>query len=188
MRFTVGGKSFDLTKEQVVNAMKDVPADNVQKHIVEIDGQAFPPKQVFATVTGRERQTFTTMEAQRVLKRLGFACRLAGHLDGGVPTWVLTGGRSGQDATPDKDVRSLDDAVGTTQAGGAGVDTTNIRLPEDLAATAEVVARGRGMSVNGLVVDALSAEIARVKNDPDFMQKLRALTERDREILDRLAK
>jgi hypothetical protein len=65
--------------------------------------------------------------------------------------------------------------------------TTTVRLPEELAAKAEVVARGRGMSVNGLVIEALIAEIARVKDDSDFMEKLRALTERDREILDRLA-
>ncbi|MDQ3640464.1 MAG: toxin-antitoxin system HicB family antitoxin [Actinomycetota bacterium] len=65
--------------------------------------------------------------------------------------------------------------------------TTTVRLPEELAETAEVVARGRGMSVNGLVIEALIAEIARVKDDSDFMEKLRALTERDREILDRLA-
>ncbi len=65
--------------------------------------------------------------------------------------------------------------------------TTTVRLPEELAATAEVVARGRGMSVNSLVIEALIAEIARVKDDSDFMEKLRALTERDREILDRLA-
>ena len=43
------------------------------------------------------------------------------------------------------------------------------------------------MSVNGLVIEALIAEIARVKDDSGFMEKLRALTERDREILDRLA-
>lgn len=65
--------------------------------------------------------------------------------------------------------------------------TTTVRLPEELAETAEVVARGRGMSVNGLVIEALIAEIARVKDDSEFMEKLRALTERDREILDRLA-
>ena len=65
--------------------------------------------------------------------------------------------------------------------------TTTVRLPEELAETAEVVARGRGISVNGLVIEALIAEIARVKDDSDFMEKLRALTERDREILDRLA-
>ncbi len=65
--------------------------------------------------------------------------------------------------------------------------TTTIRLSEELAQTAEVVARGRGTSVNALVVDALTAEIERVRADEAFMAKLRELTERDREILDRLA-
>jgi hypothetical protein len=65
--------------------------------------------------------------------------------------------------------------------------TTTVRLPEGLAATAEVVARGRGMSVKGLVIEALIAEIVRVKEDAEFMERLRLLTERDREILDRLA-
>jgi hypothetical protein len=36
-------------------------------------------------------------------------------------------------------------------------------------------------------VDALTAEIERVRADEAFMAKLRELTERDREILDRLA-
>lgn len=64
---------------------------------------------------------------------------------------------------------------------------TTVRLPEDLAETAEVVARGRGTSVNALVVEALIAEVDRAKADKDFMNKLRALTKRDKEILDRLA-
>ncbi len=66
--------------------------------------------------------------------------------------------------------------------------TTTVRLPEDLADTAEVVARARGISVNALVVDALSAEIERVKNNAEFMTKLKVLAKRDREILDRLSK
>ncbi|MCU4185467.1 ribbon-helix-helix domain-containing protein [Acidiferrimicrobium sp. IK] len=64
---------------------------------------------------------------------------------------------------------------------------TTVRLPEQLADEVEAVARGRGVSVNAVVVDALSAEIERVKADTEFMAHLRALTERDREILDRLA-
>jgi glutamate-1-semialdehyde aminotransferase len=60
-------------------------------------------------------------------------------------------------------------------------------VPEDLAETVEVVARGKGVSVNALVIDALVAEIARVKADEGFMALLRTLTDRDREILDRLA-
>jgi type III secretion system FlhB-like substrate exporter len=65
--------------------------------------------------------------------------------------------------------------------------TTTVRMPEDLAETAEVVARGRGISVNALVLEALENEIDRVKRDDEFMDKLRSLAERDKEILDRLA-
>jgi glutamate-1-semialdehyde aminotransferase len=60
-------------------------------------------------------------------------------------------------------------------------------MPEELAEAAEMVARGRGLSVNALMLEALEAEITRVKGDEEFMGKLRALTERDRQILDRLA-
>jgi type III secretion system FlhB-like substrate exporter len=60
-------------------------------------------------------------------------------------------------------------------------------MPEDLAETAEVVARGRGISVNALVLEALENEIDRVKRDDEFMDQLRSLAERDKEILDRLA-
>jgi len=60
-------------------------------------------------------------------------------------------------------------------------------MPEDLAETAEVVARGRGISVNALVLEALEAEIDRVKGDDEFMDQLRSLAQRDKEILDRLA-
>ena len=60
-------------------------------------------------------------------------------------------------------------------------------MSEDLASTVEVVARGRGISVNALVIDALMAEVERVKQDDQFLATLRALTERDREMLDRLA-
>jgi len=64
---------------------------------------------------------------------------------------------------------------------------TTVRMPEELAEEVDAVARGRGVSVNTVVLDALSAEIERVKQDKDFMDRLRRLTERDKEILDRLA-
>lgn len=60
-------------------------------------------------------------------------------------------------------------------------------MPEDLAEKADIIARGRGISVNALVLEALQAEIESVKDDAAFMGTLRRLTERDREILDRLA-
>jgi hypothetical protein len=70
---------------------------------------------------------------------------------------------------------------------GMAKKTTTVRMPEELAETVEVVARGRGISVNTLVLDALTAEVERVRHDEEFMSRLREITERDKEILDRLA-
>lgn len=60
-------------------------------------------------------------------------------------------------------------------------------MPQDLAENAEVDARGRGISVNALVLEALEAEIDRVKGGDEFMKQLRALAERDKGFLDCLA-
>jgi predicted transcriptional regulator len=65
---------------------------------------------------------------------------------------------------------------------------TTVRLPDDLADDAEAIARVRGDSVNQLIIDALAAEIERVRSDDDFTARAKKLLERDREILDRLAK
>lgn len=64
---------------------------------------------------------------------------------------------------------------------------TTVRMPEELAEKADVIARGRGISVNALMLKALEAGIERVRRDDDFMARLRELTKRDKEILDRLA-
>ena len=64
---------------------------------------------------------------------------------------------------------------------------TTVRIPEELADTAEVVARARGVSVNQVILDALQTEVDRVRQDEDFMTLLHTLVERDKEILDRLA-
>lgn len=65
---------------------------------------------------------------------------------------------------------------------------TTVRLPDQLAADAETVARVRGESLNQLIIDSLAVEIDRVRADDDFTSRAERLLERDREILDRLAK
>ena len=65
---------------------------------------------------------------------------------------------------------------------------TTVRLPEELADEAETVARVKGTSVNQLIVDSLAAEIDRVRADKDFTAQAKRLLERDKELLDRLAK
>ena len=65
---------------------------------------------------------------------------------------------------------------------------TTVRLPDDLAEDAETVARIEGTSVNALIVNALTTEIERVRQDEDFTSRAKQLLERDRELLERLAR
>lgn len=60
---------------------------------------------------------------------------------------------------------------------------TTLRLPEDLADKAEVVARAAGKSLNQFIIDSLAVEIDRVRKDKEFMDTLERLLERDRDIL-----
>lgn len=65
---------------------------------------------------------------------------------------------------------------------------TTVRLPETLANDIEAVARIKGTSVNALIVDALKSELDRVRQDEDFTSRAKRLLERDRELLERLAR
>jgi hypothetical protein len=77
-KMTVGGRTLDLTAEAVLDRMREQDPEPVREHFVEMLESAFPPKQVLAAATGWDRNTFTTMEALRVLTRLGFVCQRAG--------------------------------------------------------------------------------------------------------------
>jgi len=65
---------------------------------------------------------------------------------------------------------------------------TTVRLPDDLAEEAEAVARVQGTSLNVLIVDSPTTEIDRIRNDNAFTSRARELLERDKELLDRLAR
>jgi len=65
---------------------------------------------------------------------------------------------------------------------------TTVRLPEELADQAEAVARVRGTSVNSVIIDALTAAIDRVRTEEDFTSRAQRLLERDKELLERLAR
>jgi predicted transcriptional regulator len=65
---------------------------------------------------------------------------------------------------------------------------TTVRLPDELADQADAVARVRGTSVNALIVESLTTAIDLVRADDDFTERARKLLERDRELLDRLAR
>lgn len=63
-----------------------------------------------------------------------------------------------------------------------------VRLPDELAEEAEAVARVEGKSVNTLIVDSLTAEIERVRADKSFTSRAEKLLQRDKELLERLAR
>ena len=63
-----------------------------------------------------------------------------------------------------------------------------VRLPDELAADAEALARVEGKSVNETIKDALSAAIDQRRRDPKFKQRVRQIIDEDRELLERLAK
>ena len=63
-----------------------------------------------------------------------------------------------------------------------------VRLPDDLAADAEALARVEGKSVNETIKDALSEAVERRRRDPKFKARVRQIIEEDRELLERLAK
>ena len=65
---------------------------------------------------------------------------------------------------------------------------TTVRLPEELADQAEAIARVRGTSINAVIVDALAAEVDRVRADKDFTARAKRLLQRDKELLERLAR
>jgi predicted transcriptional regulator len=63
-----------------------------------------------------------------------------------------------------------------------------VRLPDELAADTEAVARAEGQSVNETVKRALAEAVERRRKDPEFRARLRRTIEEDRKLLERLAK
>ncbi len=63
-----------------------------------------------------------------------------------------------------------------------------VRLPEDLAAEAEAVARAEGTSLNETIKSALAEAVERRRKDPAFKKRVREIIQQDRELLERLAK
>ena len=70
--FRISGQLFHLEREAVEEALGGVLPDPLRDHYVVVRGRRYPPKQVLARVTGLDRADFTTHQARRVLKRLGF--------------------------------------------------------------------------------------------------------------------
>lgn len=68
----INRQRFELDSDSVVRAMSRALPEPIRDHYVVIGGRRFPPKQVIAAVTGLDRADFTTHQARRVLRGLGF--------------------------------------------------------------------------------------------------------------------
>jgi hypothetical protein len=64
----------------------------------------------------------------------------------------------------------------------------NIRLPDDVAADAEALARIEGASLNETVKHSLLEAVERRRNNLQFKARLARIIEEDRELLERLAR
>ena len=62
-----------------------------------------------------------------------------------------------------------------------------VRLPDELAADAEALARVEGVSLNETVKQSLAEAVERRRKNPEFKARLTKIIEQDRELLERLA-
>jgi hypothetical protein len=70
--FVIGGQQFSLSAEDVERRLKGVAPEEVRKVFVEVSGKRFPIKQALAVAAGQIRSGFTTQDALRVFRKLGF--------------------------------------------------------------------------------------------------------------------
>lgn len=72
VEFTLGGKRYSLSRQQVITAMHGQEPEALREHWVEVAGVRYPPKQVFQTLLKLDRADFQTNQARRQLKKLQF--------------------------------------------------------------------------------------------------------------------
>jgi hypothetical protein len=98
--FRIAGEQFELEQSKIEACLGTLLPDPVQEHYVVVKGRRFPPKQVLACVTGLDRADFTTHQARRVLRRLGFVAARATHDEGpaGAPAGSGAGPGDGRQA------------------------------------------------------------------------------------------
>jgi antitoxin HicB len=76
MRFGIGGRSYEIKREDIILATRGVipkTVDGRNKYYVEIHGEKYPIKQVIHIATGlRYTEDFTAQYAKRILEKLGF--------------------------------------------------------------------------------------------------------------------
>lgn len=78
MDFTINGERVSLVDDDVRRAVRGLEPGVIHSHTVSVDGVNYPVKQAFAAASGMDLLDFTTNQARRVLRRLGFELRRVG--------------------------------------------------------------------------------------------------------------
>ena len=72
MEATIRGKKYEITKPEVIGALRDIEPQRVSRYSVMVDGRPFPIKQVISVTLGIPPMEFGTMTAYQILRGLGF--------------------------------------------------------------------------------------------------------------------
>jgi hypothetical protein len=80
VELVVGGERIQLSKADVLSAVRDGPLGVVRQHAVEIEQQLYPVKEVFARAACINVLDFNTTQARAALRRLGFEVRTVSPL------------------------------------------------------------------------------------------------------------
>ena len=78
IQVTNRGKAFSLSRAGVEASLVNVSPERVTKYGVEIHGHEYPVLQVLAAATGTPKIEWSTVNAYRILQKLGFEIRAHG--------------------------------------------------------------------------------------------------------------
>ena len=91
MNFQIAGKRYEVTREDVMDATRDIPPtipDARHKYFVKLHNRHYPIKQVIQLVTGLPLPEFTSQYAHGILTALGF------DISDGLPSEIVSDGTS----------------------------------------------------------------------------------------------
>jgi hypothetical protein len=75
--FILNGKRYNLSRTQLEKAAQSQPPRRIDKYQVSVGDMLYPPKQLVELLTNEQPINFTTMDAQRILKKLGYETKIA---------------------------------------------------------------------------------------------------------------
>jgi hypothetical protein len=71
-KFILAGRTFDLKKEDILNAVRAVEPLPVHDFTVNLNGKKYPIKHALSLATQLSTAKFSTSEANGILRKLGF--------------------------------------------------------------------------------------------------------------------